>query len=129
MTEKWRELAEITDRLIELGDEPSAERSALLERRALLRTEARSGPTLSLDGRTDEDLASEATSLRARIGELVGQRINVVVQSGGSASAGPGADGLGAIELNHAMDQASGLGELQRRLKLVEAELGRRSGS
>lgn len=127
MTETWRELAEITDRLIELGDEPSAERSALLQRRALLRTEARSGPTISLDGRSDADLASEAASLRARIEELVGQRINIIMQSGGSANAGPGADGMGAIELNHAMDQASGLGELQQRLKLVEAELERRS--
>ncbi len=126
MTEAWRELAEITDRLIELGDGPSAERSALLERRAVLRTEARSGPTISLDGRSDDDLRSEAASLRSRIEELVGQRIDVVVQSGGSAGAGPGADGLGAIELNQAIDAAQGLGELQRRLGVVEAELGRR---
>ena len=127
MTEAWRELAEIQDRLLELGDEPSEERAVLLERRAVLRAEARSGPTISLDGRSDEDLETEAESLRVRIKELIGQRIDLVQQAGSGLGAGAGADGWGGVQLNQAMDEASGLEGLQQRLRLIEAELDRRS--
>ena len=127
MTEAWRELAQIQDRLLELGDEPSEERAALLERRAALRAEARSGPTISLEGRSDEDLRSEADSLRDRIRELIGRRIDLVQQAGSGLGAGAGADGWGGVELNQAMDEAAGLDGLQQRLRLVEAELERRS--
>ena len=100
MTEAWRELAEIQDRLLELGDEPSEERAVLLERRAVLRAEARSGPTISLDGRSDEDLETEAESLRVRI------------KARGPASAGLRWGGCGDPRLWH----ASGPRRLCRRL-------------
>lgn len=76
-----RELADLHDRLAELGADDFAERHRLLQRQDAVRAELRStGKDADLE-RSDEALLSELAARRAQLAELERQQINMTSQS------------------------------------------------
>ena len=118
-----RELSGILDDLNALPTDAFAERSALHTRQDELREEiGRFRRDLDAD-RATGDLLAELESQRARLAALEGQRIDLVAQSGGGTSAGPGADGGGAVVLNQQIGAAAGVGEVQARIGRIKGIL------
>lgn len=121
-----RELASIQDQLLALPADAYAERYSLEKRRDQLRSDAATFRD-DLDGdRPDADLLRELKALRGQLSALEGQRIDLVVQSGGGSASGTGSDGLGGFALNQAVDQAQGLDKVRARISHVVQQLERR---
>ena len=123
------ELAEVQERLLELPADAFEERVELRERRDDLQAEAgRFAHDWDRD-RPTEDLLAELEALRARLGQLDSRRMNVAAQQGGGTQAGGGGDGWGAVQLNLAVDAASGVGEVHARIGRIKAVLADRGVS
>jgi hypothetical protein len=118
-----RKLAEVQDRLLGLPDEAHAERYELLQERDRLRALAAEFRVDFEARRTDADLLAELAALRSRLAAVERDRIDMVGQSGGSLSAGPGADGWGGVQLNEQIDDAQGVGPLRERIGRIKGIL------
>ncbi len=116
-----QELSDVQDRLIALPDDAFAERYELRCRQDELRDQMASLRVNFDVERSTEDLLSELSGLRSRLGKIEGQRIDMVSQAGGSG----GLTGAMTPEegLNRKMDEAAGAGEIQSRIGRIKGIL------
>ena len=116
-----QELSDVQDRLIALPDDAFAKRYELRCRQDELRDQMASLRVNFDVERSTEDLLSELSGLRSRLGKIEGQRIDMVSQAGGSG----GLTGAMTPEegLNRKMDEAAGAGEIQSRIGRIKGIL------
>jgi len=121
-----RELAEVNKRIWALPDDAFAEKYELQTKRDALRKQAEEYAVDADKERSTAELLSELSGLRMQLGQIEGQKIDLVSQSGG----GPGESGnmmnLGGVSLNARMTEASGAGRLQARIGVVKGVLADR---
>ena len=115
-----RELSDIQDRLIELPVDAFAERYKLRLRRDELRAQAAEFAQDWDAEQSSEDLLAELAAMKERLADAERQRIDVVSQSGGGGTEGPGASGLGGVSLNKAIDEAQGIGDIRVRIERIK---------
>lgn len=118
------ELANVQRQLLDVADDDFAQKHRLLTRRDELRAlaaEHRRDPDTE---RSDTELLSELAARRQQLAAIERQRIDVVKQHGaGSHGTAAGGDGWGAVQLNHAIDQAQDVAGIRSRIGRLKAIL------
>jgi hypothetical protein len=118
-----RELAEVNEKIWALPDDAFAEKYELFNRRDTLREQA---SELAVDAdkeRSTAELLSELSGLRSKLGQIEGQKIDLVTQAGGGAPGASNMTNLGGVSLNVQMMEASGAGRLKSRIGVVKGVL------
>ncbi len=118
-----RQLADIQDKLIALPPDAFAERYALEKQRDALRAKAAEFHENQDDHRSDQELLDELAARRSQLKAIEGQKIDMVVQSGGGTGSGSGADGYGGVGINQGIAAAQGLGQIQARIGVLKSAL------
>jgi hypothetical protein len=118
-----RQLADVQDRLIALPDDAFAERWELRKQQDDLRKKAAEFAYAMDEDKFDEDLLLELAALRERMKAIEKQRIDLVGQSGSGGAASGEMSSLGAVKLNKAMDDASGLPAVKARIGVIKGVL------
>ncbi|MGI9585768.1 MAG: hypothetical protein ACR2N7_09290 [Acidimicrobiia bacterium] len=118
-----RQLAAIQDRLIALPDDAFAERWELRKEQDNLRKKAAAFAYALDEDKFDDELLSELEALRGRMRSIEKQRIDLVMQSGSGGSASGEMSSLGAVKINKAMDDASGLPAIKARIGVIKGVL------
>ena len=119
-------LAELNDlqrRLSELPDEAFADRLTLQERRRELHTKA---AELRNAIRSPEELQKELQDLRRQRDEVFDRHLSVGNIGAGGGEGGGGVEIRYVNELNRTIDQAGDLATINRQIRELEVELGRR---
>lgn len=112
-----RELADIQRQPLDVADDDFAGKHRLLSRRDELRLLAAEHRRDADTERSDTELLSELAAHRQQLAAIERQRINVVKQHGaGSHGTAAGGDGWGAVQLNHAIDQAQDVAGIRARI-------------
>lgn len=118
------ELADIQRRLLDVDDDDFAGKHRLLSRRDELRALAAEHGRDADTERSDTELLSELAARRQQLATIERQRIDVVKQHGaGSHGTAAGGDGWGAVQLNHAIDQAQDVAGIRERIGRLKAIL------
>ena len=123
VTELIRELAEVNEKIWALPDDAFAEKYELLNRRDTLREQA---ATFAVDAdkeRSTAELLSELSGLRSQLGQIEGQKIDLVTQAGGGATGASNMTNLGGVSLNAQMMEASEAGRIQSRIGVIKGVL------
>lgn len=122
-----RRLAEIQDRLLELGPDDFAARYELHTERDRLRDLARRGKSDRDAQRSSEDLRAELKARKAALAEIKKGMVN----TGGMAGGGGGGSGsyegpLDGMKINNAIRSAQGADQLVQRITHLESILQER---
>ena len=86
VTELIRELAEVNNQIWALPDDAFAEKYELQQRRDALRRQAEEYAVDADKERATGDLLAELSGLRMQLGQIEGQKIDLVTQAGGGAT-------------------------------------------
>ena len=121
-----KELNEIDVKLEELPPDAFNERITLRERHEELQAEAKRLAASVESDRPTEDIEAELDALEQQLSAIKDERIDIVEQSGGGDSAGPGAEGLGAQGINWQIEQNRGVPQIRERIGELKAELRKR---
>jgi acetyl-CoA carboxylase beta subunit len=116
-----RQLADVQMELWDLPEDAFAERFALKEKQAALRTQAAQYAERLDEGRSTDDLLVELSALRTQMVAIEGQRIDLVTQAG-STSAGEMGN-LGGYSINKGIEDAMGLPKIKARIGLIKGIL------
>ena len=68
-------------------------------------------------------MLSELSGLRSQLGQIEGQKIDLVTQAGGGAPGASNMTNLGGVSLNAQMMEASGASRLKSRVGVVKGVL------
>lgn len=118
------ELTDIQRQLLDAADGDFAGKHRLLSRRDELRALAAEHRRDVDTERSDAELLSELAARRQQLAAIERQRIDVVKQHGaGSHGTAAGGDGWGAVQLNHAIDQAQDVAGIRQRIGRLKAIL------
>ena len=121
----FSEMSEISTRLDELPDDAFEERAALERRREELRARAAALSDSMGDLRPTAEIQAELISLRERLNAVEVSEIDVVSQHGGSGlEASVASDAIG---INRRIEEASGVDQLQSRIRKLEQVLAERA--
>ncbi len=107
--------------------EDFARRTDLREEQLRLREQASEYRRVHGLGRPPAELRAELESLRSRVREVKGRRINPGVMAGGSH--GGDLSGIEMVRLNRAVEEGGGLPELEQRILTLERILEEQTGS
>lgn len=121
-----RELAEVNEKIWSLPDDALAEKYELQIKRDALRKQAEEYAVDADKERSTADLLSELSGLRSQLGQIEGQKIDLVTQAGGGATGASNMTNLGGVSLNAQMMEASGAGRLQARIGVIKGVLADR---
>jgi len=121
-----RELARVQDELIALSDDAFAEKFELQQRQDELRKQATAFQQDWDARRSNADLQRELAALRSQLGGIEDQKIDLAGFGGGSSEAGPGATGLGGVQLNQQMLEAQGANAVHARIGVIKGILADR---
>ena len=121
-----QELADIDEKLETLPPDAFNERITLHDRHTELRAQAAELSSDAAADRPTADIEAELGALEHRLAEIKGERIDLVEQSGGGDSAGPGAEGLGATGINWQIEKSAGAPAITDRIKDLKDELRKR---
>jgi hypothetical protein len=120
------ELAEVNKKIWALPDDASAEKYELSKKRDALREQAEKYAVDADKDRSTVELLSELSGLRLQLGQIEGQKIDLVTQAGGGATGASNMTNLGGVSLNAQMMEASGAGRLQARIGVIKGVLADR---
>ena len=118
-----RELAEVNEKIWALPDDAFAEKYELFNRRDTLREQASELAVHADKERSTAELLSELSGLRSQLGQIEGQKIDLVTQAGGGAPGASNMTNLGGVSLNAQMMEASGASRLKSRVGVVKGVL------
>ncbi len=125
LDEVLAELAEIGRRISELPEDAFDERLTLQERRRTLHGLA---AQLRERNRSVEEIEKELRDLHRMRDEVLDRHLSPGHIGGGGGPGGGGIEISYVQDVNRAIDQAGDLAGINRRIRELEAELGRRGG-
>jgi hypothetical protein len=123
LSELTRELADLDEQIWALPDDAFAEKHELLKKRDVLRERAAEHAVDADKERSAAELLSELSGLRSQLGQIEGQKIDLVTQAGGGAPGMGNMTNLGGVSLNAQMMEASGAGRIQARIGVIKGVL------
>lgn len=118
----WDEFAEV-DRLLQETDNPR-ERLGLEKKKEALRIELATLGDAVVPPKSAQQVRDELQSWERRLAILFDKRINVTTQSSGDG-ASPGGSGVGALQINEAIDSNLGRAEIEQNIRRLRAELAK----
>ena len=123
LDEVLAELNDLQQRLDELPDDAFAERLAVQERRRELHIQA---VGLRDAGRSIEELKKECADLRRMRDSVFDRHLSMGNIGPGGGEGGGGIEVRYAFEVNRTIDEAWDLDKINRQIRELEVELGRR---
>jgi hypothetical protein len=118
-----QELAEVNKQIGALPDNAFAEKYELQKKRDILREQVAEYAVDADKDRSTPELLAELSGLRSQLGQIEGQKIDLVTQAGGGATGTSNMTNLGGVSLNAQIMEAAGAGRLQARIGVIKGVL------